>query len=314
MSSRRNTTPADRPWQETGSSEHAAITCSVAVVPCEAKAAVMHENRIVVGVDGTTEAEAAIRWATTEAKARGAELALVHAFVWPLFPVPLGSSDMAPGLRAMADKIVAEAVELARKLDPCISLTAERIDGFPTPVLLRESGRADLMVIGSRRLGATLGLLVGSLGVDLVAHAHCPVIVVRPDQPPDTGSHVVIGYDGSLAGEAALDFGLDYARRRHLDVRVVSVQSPHDERHHLSHRDVASAVRNRDGADADLIHVTGHPAEQLIRWSADAQLIVVGARGRGGFTGLLLGSVSQAVLHHADCPVAVVPSTALRGP
>jgi len=274
----------------------------------------MNENRIVVGVDGTAEGEAAIRWATAEAKTRGTELALVHAFVWPLFPVPLGSSDMAPGLRVMADKIVAEAQELARKLEPGIPLTAERIDGFPTPVLLRQSGRADLVVIGSRRLGATIGLLVGSIGLDLASHAHCPVIVVRPDQPPESGSHVVIGYDGSPTGEAALDFGLDYARRRHLDVRVVSVQSPHDERHHLSHRDMASAVHNREGAAADLIHVTGHPAEQLIRWSADAQLIVVGSRGRGGFTGLLLGSVSQAVLHHADCPVAVIPSTALRGP
>jgi nucleotide-binding universal stress UspA family protein len=167
-------------------------------------------------------------------------------------------------------------------------------------------------VIGSRALGATLGVLVGSTGLDLAAHAHCPVVIVRLSQDEVSGGRVVIGYDGSSAAEAAFDFGLAYARRHHLTVRVVSVDSSHHEHQRLSHHDLAAAVQRRgDGAVSELVHVTGHPAEQLVRWSADARLVVVGSRGRGGFTGLLLGSVSQAVLHHADCPVAVVPAAAV---
>jgi nucleotide-binding universal stress UspA family protein len=263
----------------------------------------MSDTRIVVGIDGTAEAEAAIRWAVTEAAARGVELALVHAFVWPLFPVPLGPTDMAPGLRAMADKIHAEARDLARKLEPGLSITAERVEGFPSPVLLGASQTAALVVIGSRRLGAALGLLAGSTGLDLAAHAHCPVVIVRPDQP-GTGLRVVIGYDGSPAAEAALDFGLSHARTHRIDARVVSVQS---DQQALTDREPVAAV---DGRGAELVHLIGHPAEQLIRSSADAQLVVVGSRGRGGFSGLLLGSVSQALLHHARCPVAVIPAAA----
>ncbi|TCN29628.1 nucleotide-binding universal stress UspA family protein [Kribbella orskensis] len=272
----------------------------------------MTENRIVVGVNGSAEAESAIGWAAAEAAARGAELRLVHAFVWPMFPVPLGASDVAPGLRAMADKIVAESLELARKIEPALPITAERIDGFPSPVLLAESRTADLVVIGCRELGAALGLLAGSTGLDLAAHAHCPAVIVRLNEAEPAGVRVVVGYDGSPAADAALDVGLAYARTHGLVVRVVSVDLPHHDRQRLSHHDLAAAVqRHGDGSVTELIHVTGHPAEELVRWSADAQLIVVGSRGRGGFTGLLLGSVSQAVLHHADCPVAVVPATAL---
>lgn len=273
----------------------------------------MNDSRVVAGIDGSAEAEAAIRWAAAEAAARGAELHLVHAFVWPLFPVPVGPSSVAPGLRAMADKIVADSQDLARKLEPGVRITAELVEGFPSPVLLEQSRTAGLVVIGSRGLRGALRLLVGSTGLDLAANAHCPVVVVRPDQPGDSGSRVVIGYDGSPASEAAVDFGLAYAERRGIDVRVASVQSPDADRHRLTHHDLAAAVQRRDGgAVAELVHVTGHPAEQLIQWSADARLVVIGSRGRGGFTALLLGSISQAILQHADCPVAVIPSAALE--
>ena len=78
----------------------------------------MHEPRVVVGVDGSIAAQTAVCWAATEAAARGAILRVVHAFVWPLFRVPLGLSELAPGLRAAADQIVGEAVELAGKIEP----------------------------------------------------------------------------------------------------------------------------------------------------------------------------------------------------
>ncbi|HET6989136.1 MAG TPA: universal stress protein [Kribbella sp.] len=267
-----------------------------------------NHQKVVVGVDGAPDCVSAIRWGATEAAARGADLHLIHAFVWTEFRVPVGPSEAAPGLRAQADQIVAEALDVARKVAPDVQVTAERVDGFPTPVLLAESRNADLVVIGSRDAGRMLGLLVGSTGLDLAAHARCPVVVVRPrTDDAVVGSRVVIGYDGSAAAHAAVDFGVGYARRHGLIARIVTVLADHD-------HDLTAALRARaDTRTAEIIEVTGHPAELLLEWSADAQLLVVGSRGRGGFASLLLGSVSQTMLHQSPCPVAVIPRSAVAG-
>jgi len=266
--------------------------------------------KVVVGIDGRDDCASAIRWGAVEAAARGVGLHLVHAFVWAEFRVPLGPSDVAPGLRAAADKIVAEALELARKFEPGVSVTAGRVDGFPSPVLLAESRDAELIVIGSRDAGRALGLLVGSTGLELAAHAHCPVVVVRPAEDALVGDRVVIGYDGSPAADAAVDFGLQYADRHRLVARIVTVLPEDEDDGH----DVTAALRaHEEVRTAEVVQVTGHPAELLLEWSADAQLLVVGSRGHGGFAGLLLGSVSQTVLHQAPCPVTVIPRPALQG-
>jgi nucleotide-binding universal stress UspA family protein len=269
---------------------------------------------VVAGIDGSAAAETAIRWATEEAVSRQASLRLVHAFVWPEFKVPLGSTDLAPGLRAGADKVVEESVQLARKLEPGLEIEGTRYDGFAAPILLKESKQAELLVIGSRGLSVTLGALIGSTGLDLAANAHCPVVIVRPEQDLDTGDHVVVGYDGSSASTVALDFGLDHARRHHLRVRVIAAKPLYRADGQLDHLDLEAELHRRHGwADLDFVEVSGHPAEQILRLSADATLIVLGSRGRGGFTGMLLGSVSQTVLHHALCPVAIIPTAAIEG-
>ncbi|WP_328997838.1 universal stress protein [Kribbella sp. NBC_00709] len=263
---------------------------------------------VAVGIDGRPDCENAIRWGASEAAARGVPLHLVHAFVWAEFRVPLGPSDVAPGLRAQADQIVAAAVELAQKFSPGVPVTGTRVDGFPSVVLLAESRTADLIVIGSRVTGRLLGLVVSSAGVELTAHAHCPVVVVRPTEDALPGSLVVIGYDGSPAAGAAVDFGLEYARRHQLPARIVTVLDDEDDDH-----DLLAAVRPY-ARKAELIEVTGHPSEMLLEWSADAQLLVVGSRGHGGFAGLLLGSVSQTMLNQSPCPVAIIPRAAIEGP
>jgi nucleotide-binding universal stress UspA family protein len=275
----------------------------------------MSKERVVVaGIDGSAAAETAIKWAADEAVSRHAMLRLVHAFVWPEFKVPLGASDFAPGLRAGADKIVGESVQLARKLEPGLEIECTRQDGFPAPILLKESKDAGLLVIGSRGLSVTLGALIGSTGLDLAANAHCPVVIVRPDQSIDSGDHVLVGYDGSSAGDAALDFAMDYARRHDLRIRVIAVHPRYLADGQVDHHDLETVARSRPGGAAiEYVEVTGHPAEQLLQLSLDARLIVLGARGRGGFTGMLLGSVSQTVLHHALCPVAVIPTATLGG-
>ncbi|MEU4295510.1 universal stress protein [Kribbella sp. NPDC026596] len=267
----------------------------------------MTAKKVVVGIDGEADCENAIRWGAAEAAARGVGLQLVHAFVWAEFRVPLGPSDMAPGLRAAGDKIVAEALDVAHSFDPGVPITAERVDGFPTPVLLAASRDAGLIVIGSRASGRAVSLLVGSTGLELAAHAHCPVVVVRPSEDALVGSQVVIGYDGSAAADAAVDFGLEYARRHELVARIVTVLADDE--------DLTAALRaHADARTAEVIEVPGHPSELLLEWSTDAQLLVVGSRGRGGFAGLLLGSVSQTMLHQAPCPVAVIPRAAIEGP
>lgn len=273
----------------------------------------MTKTRVVVaGIDGSTAAETAIKWATDEAASRHASLRVVHAFVWPEFSVPLGSTDLAPGLRAGAEKVVRDAVRFARDLQPGLDVEGIRHDGFPAPILLRESKQAEVLVIGSRGLSVTLGALVGSTGLDLAANAHCPVVIVRPDQTIDAGDHVVVGYDGSSASDAALGFGEDYARRHDLRVRVVAAKPFYNPDGKADQFDLETVLRSRPGrADLELVEAGGHPAEQILRQSADARLIVVGARGRGGFAGMLLGSVSQTVLHHALCPVAVIPAAVI---
>lgn len=265
--------------------------------------------KVVVGIDGRPDCENAIRWGAADAAARGAELELVHAFVWAEFRVPLGPSDLAPGLRAQADRFVADAVDLARKFEPGLPVSGRHVDGFPSAVLLAESRTADLVVIGSRLTGPLLGLVVSSAGIELSAHARCPVVVVRPTEDSLAGSRVVIGYDGSPAAEAAVDFGLDHARRHGLPARIVAVLEDDQDDDH----DLLAAIRPH-AHEAEVVEVTGHPSELLLEWSADAQLLVVGSRGRGGFAGLLLGSVSQTMLHQAPCPVAVVPLAAVDGP
>jgi nucleotide-binding universal stress UspA family protein len=270
--------------------------------------AAMHETRVAVGVDGSIAAQTAVCWAAAEAALRSATLRVVHAFVWPLFRVPLGPTEVAPGLRAAADLVVGEAVELAGKVEPAIPIEAEVVEGFPFPVLTEESRHADLIVVGSRGLGATLTVLVGSPAVDLVAHAHCPVVVVRPDQLGDSGRRVVVGYDGSPAAARAVRFGVEYSARHHLDLLVATVADDGA----VTGAELAGLVASvtdgcRGGVRVTSTVLSGHPAEELVRLSGESPLVVVGSRGRGGFRGLLLGSVSHAVLQHAGCPVAVVP-------
>lgn len=261
----------------------------------------------MAGIDGSEASDAAVGWAAAEALSRRVPLRLVHAFIWPLFGVPLGPSPYAPGLRAGAQQIADTATELAHKLEPDVIVETTVVDGLAFPVLGEQSREAGLVVVGSRGLGPALSVLAGSVCVDLAAYAHCPVVVVRPDRDPPAGNTVVVGYDGSPASIAAFHFGRDYARRHRLRIRLITVRSPGTSHHaELSSELVSPAHSAPDELPIEIDRVVGHPAEQLLRLSADARLVVVGSRGRGGFTGLLLGSVSQAVLHHSDCPVAVV--------
>ncbi|MFY1671445.1 universal stress protein [Plantactinospora sp. WMMB334] len=283
-------------------------------------------GQVVVGIDGSESALAAARLAAREAALHGRPLLLVHAFVWALLPVPLGPDPAGPpegGFRHQAERVVAEAMREARRAAPGVTVSATIDDGSAAPVLLRHARHAAMLVLGDRGLDGFSGLLLGSIAVQAATHATCPVVVVRGQERP--GGPVVVGVDGSEVSERAVAFAFDEAARR-----GVPLVAAHAWRYPTSTApgDMLPLVYDRDvpGTDEEVVLAQsiagwrerypevsvirrlrhGRPGSVLIEESAEAGLLVVGSRGRGGFTGLLLGSVSHAALHHAACPVAVV--------
>ncbi|MFF5313288.1 universal stress protein [Streptomyces massasporeus] len=290
---------------------------------------------VVVGVDGSASSLAAVEVAVREARSRGAGLRVVHAFVRPATHVPLGPAPLEPpegGLRDMVDRLVTEAVERARAVAPDVDTTHVVVTAEPLTVLEAQARAAELVVVGSRGMGGFVGLLAGSTAVHLAAHGPCPVLVVR--EQPHADGPIVLGVDGSAAGQKAVDFAFAEAALRNAPLVAqhawtawsAPMPAPQDKsmpyanppgalaegEERLLSESLAGRQERYPGVPVEHKVVHGGTRESLIEASRSAQLVVVGARGRGGFSGLLLGSVSQALLHHAHCPVAVVQGAAER--
>jgi nucleotide-binding universal stress UspA family protein len=278
---------------------------------------------VVVGVDGSPSGWLAVEAAAAQAAARHRPLRIVHALVWPAIPVvvPPGMSEAAPELiRELARGYLSEAAILAGKTAPDIPVAVELVTGRPGVVLADESRRADLLVVGERGMG---GLLLGSVAVHVAAHAECPVLVVR-GEPRSTGP-VVVGVDGTAESARALEFALQEASLRGAPLVALHAWSGRDhteldrsvpaprafwsddaqERRVLA-ESLAGAGERYPEVPVRRQVVRGHAGRLLSEWSQSAQLIVVGDRGHGGLTGLMAGSVSQHLIFHAACPVAVV--------
>lgn len=281
---------------------------------------------VVVGVDGSASALAAVRLATREGAWRGRALRIVHAFIWPLLRVNTGASAEVPegGLRHDAERVLAEAAATAAATDRAVTVTTDLVTGAPAAVLLSAARRADLMVLGDRGLGGFTGLLLGSVAVQVASHSDTPVLVARGEEHP--GGPVLLGADDSPAASPAIEAAFTEAEQRGVELLAVRVWNrptatlsmmplPHDpdraaadEQQVLTHA-LADCRQGHPKVQVREDVVAGRTGRTLVRLSELAQLVVVGARGRGGFTGLLLGSVSQQLLHHAACPVLVVPHT-----
>jgi nucleotide-binding universal stress UspA family protein len=292
----------------------------------------MRTPPIVVGIDGTTAALHAARWAAAEAVRRSLPLRLVHTYEIPLrFPAGIADADSVANsyreqgrqwLRTAA-AAVAEVAEVAPGLHP--ELTLERAPVVPG--LLHESGSAAMLVLGTRAQHGLTGLLVGSVSVALAGRAHCPVVIARGRTEHDTtllDGPVVVGVDGTPAGEAALAFAVEHAATHGRTLIAV---------HTWTDSVLEAAVAGTAGLDStpwreraaetlaerlagwqekypevtiDREVIQDRPARALLRHAGTAALVVVGTRGRGGFRGLVLGSTSQQLIFHAPCPVAVV--------
>ncbi|SBT65991.1 Nucleotide-binding universal stress protein, UspA family [Micromonospora sediminicola] len=280
---------------------------------------------VVVGVDGSATALDAVRVAAREAAFRHRPLRVVHAFIWPLTRAPLTPAPGAPagaGLRNQAERCVAEAVAEAGKVAPDVPVTGVVVDGAPAAVLVEESRRATLMVLGHRGLGGFAGLLIGSVTLQVSARAHCPVLVTRGEARAD--GPVVVGVDGSAHSGVAVGFAYEEAARRGAPLVVVHawlyptpigpgdivplVYDPEalaEESRRILAEAVAGWSERYPDVEVRQRSVRGAPARVLVEQSASAQLVVVGAHGRGALAGLLLGSVSHAVLHHAHAPLVI---------
>jgi nucleotide-binding universal stress UspA family protein len=288
------------------------------------------DGPVVAGVDGSECALQAVRWAAAEAARRRLPLRLVAAHTWPLGGF-VGDPGLGVDPRAVLRDAVlghlAAAATAAAEVAPGVPVERADVEGDPAVVLAGESERAALVVLGDRGLGGFTGLLLGSVAVALCARAACPVVVVRgveADPAAPRTDPVVVGVDGSPGSEAAVAFAVDAAVRRGVplvavhawrDVLVDATMAPlvdwdaveTDEREVLAERLAGTRAEHPDLVLKKLV-VRDRPARALVDESRGAQLVVVGSRGRGGVQGLLLGSVSQQLLHHAHCPVAVVRS------
>jgi nucleotide-binding universal stress UspA family protein len=284
---------------------------------------------VVVGVDGSTSALRAVRWGAAEAARRQEALRLVTAFGWVVHHLPArpGIEDSyRDTLLARAREHLAEAGRVAEREGAGIEIETQLIEGSPIQVLGSEADRAQLLVLGDRGLTRVEGLLVGSVTIGLATHAACPVVVVRGDErdPSEAASlPVLVGVDGSSTSDAAIGFAIEAAASRGVslvalhtwsdmmfDPSLAGVVADWDvveraERRVLSEQVGGWAAKFPD-TPVELLVRRDQPAHSLLAETARAQLVVVGCRGHGQFVGMVLGSVSNALMHRAPCPVAVV--------
>lgn len=288
-------------------------------------------NAIVVGVDGSPDSLRAVRWAADEAALRKRPLRVVHAVAAWLQErdVDMRLTSVREWLLVGGQEVVNAAVEVARERAPGIDAEGEVVPGGAARTLVERARDAAMVVVGSHGTGTLTGLLLGSTALQVVTHAASPTVVVRNVEPV-ARREVAVGVDGLPVGEPAVAFAFEEAALREARLRAVHVWSDpattgpggttplvYDPgtvtAEHTRWLNEALAPWREKYPEVDVVVEvveSGRPARILSGVSARSDLLVVGTRGRGGFTGLLLGSVSHALLYHAHCPLAVIPSAA----
>ncbi|WP_236567507.1 universal stress protein [Nocardia sp. CY41] len=275
---------------------------------------------IVVGVDGSAASFAAVRWAAGEAARRHAPLHLVHAIGVPADAVPVLGRLLfdTSGLREVGDSALDAGRSLVQEIAGRVgAIVVETFveSSSPVPALVGRSADARLLVVGARGLGAFERVLLGSVGIGLIRHARCPVAVVpglEESVPRLSQRPVLVGVDGSRCSDLALGMAFDEASIRQVGLIAVTIWSRRDAPSGAQERtsspleeSLAGFTRKYPEVEVHRVLAEGSPAQRLLQESGNAQLIVLGSRGRGGVAGATLGSVSQAVLQESRIPVLI---------
>lgn len=284
---------------------------------------------LIVGVDGSDASLRAIDWAAEEAARHDLPLRLVHGSLWERYESATPDFGTKPSSgHLMAEHIVASAAERVASVAPTLAVTTAVAATDPGMALLREGERAFAVVVGTRGRGGIGAMLLGSTSLEVAAYATCPVVVVRGTDANVHGGtgRIVVGVGGPGESAAAVEFAFREARAREAD--LLAVHAWHRPAHeppgtaHLAgdaadpaRREVERALGSELLATAQAYPKVGvrsrtpegraHTA--LLEAGAVSDLLVVGARRPRGSIGMQLGLVNHAVLHHADCPVVVVP-------
>jgi nucleotide-binding universal stress UspA family protein len=270
---------------------------------------------ILVGYDGSSGSDQALSWAVREARSRQAALTVCHAFE-PGFPVLPGDEGVLDVARRNCEQVIASGLRQAQGLMGAGEVRSLLVQGPPAAVLCERSHGADMVVIGYRGAGGFPGLHLGSVSSQVAAYASGRVVVVRGHWRPAGGfvpGPVAVGADGSPSSRAALGFAFEEAALREAAVLVVCALA-----------DAPGSLGGASQRQEQFEHSIGHwekkhpevsvlrrvvlagARDALLTAAHDAQMLVLGSRGRGGVSGMALGSASLAALRHAPCPVGVV--------
>lgn len=279
------------------------------------------DHAVIVGIDGSESSQQAAMWAARLAQEESVTLRLVYVLA------PPDGRSMVAGEREKAGvESLADAQSLIQLACPSVAVECVLVEGDPVEVLLSQCEQGQVAVLGSHGPGYFVSASVGSTAAALVDQAPCPVVVVRgrtPGEPPPTVGPVVVGVDGLWDSDDALRFACEEAARRGVvltvvhtwneilpdggarewDVDTSAIESI--ERQHVR-KQLARWTGKFPGLRIETAITKGRPVQTLLDYAADAQLLVVGARPGAGFSGMLRGSTSHALLAHCVCPVAVV--------
>jgi nucleotide-binding universal stress UspA family protein len=297
---------------------------------------IIADNAIVVAVDGSEASATAVAWAANAATKRSAPLKLVTAYTMPQF---MYADGMVPPqeLYDELEKEALEKIDAAREqvlaFNPDLAVSHIVVEGTPIDMLLELSETADIIVMGSRGLGGLSGLVLGSVSSAVVSHASCPVVVVRKDNnvtEENKYGPVVVGVDGSEISRKAMEYAFREADARKATLRAVhswadqelqtslvglsAMQSQIDavaaQERELLDKELAAFRERYPDVKVEEVISRDRPIQVLKEAAEDAQLLVLGSHGRGGFKGMLLGSTSRALLQYSPCPMMVVRPTA----
>ena len=281
---------------------------------------------VVLGVDGSRNSDLALDWAVEDASRRGLPLHIIHAFSVGYPMTSVGYEYAIEGLNAFAVGVRTDATSRARRANPDLAITWDQPHQGPASALVSASDTADTVVVGARGMGSLRGVLMGSVSAHVAAHAHCPVVVVHERPTTDlVQAPVVVGVDGSATSTNAIAYAYEQASARGVGLTAVHAgcldyiedmeaspiwtvdwQTFAQEESALLAESLAGWQEKYPDVSVHRHSVRKLPVEALVQESRSACLLVVGNRGRGGFARVVLGSVSQGLIHRADCPVAIV--------